>query len=200
MEQIELLDRHILQQINSWHTPFLDVLMYWMTQVWFWLPMVAIVLLILWRHYGKKQMALILAFFALSVVMTDQSARFIKNKVQRYRPSHNLELQDEVHLHQNKDGSVYRGGQYGFVSSHAANSFGLVVLLMYFFAPIGKKYIWLFPLWAVVFCYTRMYLAVHYPLDILCGAALGIVCGLLALFLYKLSLQQIEKEQQENPS
>ncbi len=191
-EQIEFWDRVLLQAINSTHTPFLDTLMWIMTKLYIWIPLFAWVIYKLWNYY-QKQTFLILAFLALSVVFSDQSSVFIKNRVQRYRPTHNLEIQDKLHLHQNKDGEVYRGGMYGFVSSHAANSWGLVILLLYFFRPIGKKYLWIFPAWAIVFCYTRMYLAAHYPLDILCGAILGIACGGLALWLYTLAKKQINQ-------
>lgn len=193
---LEILDQQLLQTINSHHTPLCDALMYIMTTLWFWLPFFALAIWLMWRHYGKR-LTLILAFCALSIVLTDQGSVWIKNKVQRYRPSQNLELKDHLHLHQYKDGSVYRGGMYGFVSSHAANSFGIVVLLLYFFKPIHKYWRWLLLLWPMLFCYTRMYLGLHYPADIACGALWGIVCGLFTLWLYKLSLQQIEKEQAE---
>lgn len=193
MEYLELLDREILLTINSLHNPFLDKLLYAMTSILFWIPFIALAMWILWKYYQKK-ILLIIAFFALSLVFTDQSSGFIKDTVQRYRPSHNLEIQDKVHLHQNADGSVYRGGKYGFVSSHAANSFGWVVLFIYFFYPITKKWLFLFPLCSIIFCYTRIYLAVHYPSDVLCGAILGILCGIFCLYLYKTSIRRIEEQ------
>lgn len=193
MEYLEFLDRQILLAINSWNSPFLDKLIYAMTTIWFWIPFIALSMWILWKHYQKK-MLLIVAFFALTIVFTDQSSGFIKDTVQRYRPSHNLEIKDKLHLHQNNDGTVYRGGMYGFVSSHAANSFGWIVLFIYFFYPITKKWLFIFPLCALIFCYTRIYLAVHYPSDILCGAILGILCGFLSLYLYKASIHRINEQ------
>ena len=191
---LELLDRQLLQTINGWNSPFWDTVMYVLTGVWIWIPFFALVIWLLWKHYGK-QLTLVLAFCALCIVLTDQGSVWIKNKVQRYRPSQNLEIKEDLHLHQNKDGSIYRGGMYGFVSSHAANGFGIAVLLMYFFKPVSKKWLWVFPLWAMVFCYTRMYLGLHYPADIFCGAVYGILCGCFTIWLYKLSLQQLAKEQ-----
>ena len=190
---LKQLDTDLLLRLNGWHNSFLDVLFYWMTHLWFWLPLLALLLWLLWRHY-RKQLYLILAFFALSIVLSDQISLFIKNKVQRPRPTHNVEISDKLHLHQYKNGEVYRGGQYGFVSSHAANSFAVMVLFLYFFKPTNRRLRWIFPSWAVLFCYTRIYLGVHYPSDIICGALTGTCCGLFSLWLYLLALKTIEQD------
>ncbi|MCL2131007.1 MAG: phosphatase PAP2 family protein [Lentimicrobiaceae bacterium] len=196
-EKLIQADQELLVFFNGLHNRFFDVLMYLMTHFWFWLPMLAVVLWLMWKHYQKK-LYLVLAFFALSVVITDQTSVFIKNSVQRPRPSHNVEIKDQLHLHQYKNGNVYRGGKYGFVSSHAANNFGLMVLFLYFFKPVKRRLLWIFPVWAVLSCYTRIYLGVHYPLDIVCGAFLGIFCGLLTLWFYRLSVQKIRESENEN--
>ena len=187
LEKLIQADQELLLFLNGLHAPFLDVLLYWMTHFWFWLPLLAILLWMLWQHY-RKRLVLILLTFAVSITLSDQLSVMIKNKVQRPRPSHNLEICDDLHLHQYKNGTVYKGGKYGFVSSHAANSFGVMVLFLYFFKPVRRKLWWIFPLWAMLFSYTRIYFGVHYPLDILCGAAVGACCGLLALCLYRLAL------------
>ena len=186
LEKLIQADQELLLFLNGLHSPFFDVLLYGMTHFWFWLPFLAVLLWMLWKHYRKK-LILILAFFAVSITFSDQTSVFIKNKVQRDRPSHHVEISEKLHLHQYKNGEVYRGGKYGFVSSHAANSFGLMVLFLYFFKPVKRRLLWLFPAWAVLFCYTRIYLGVHYPLDIACGALVGIGCGLFALRLYRLA-------------
>ena len=182
---LKQLDIDILLRLNGVHNSFLDVLMWAMTHFLFWLPLLALLMWMMWKHY-RKRLFLILAFFALSIIITDQVSVFIKNKVQRPRPSHNVEVKDDLHLHQFKNGSVYRGGQYGFVSSHAANSFGIMVLFLYFFKPLNRRLLWIFPTWAVLHCYTRIYLGVHYPSDIVCGALVGICSGLFSLWLYRL--------------
>jgi undecaprenyl-diphosphatase len=71
------------------------------------------------------------------------------------------------------------------------------VLLIAFFLPITCHAWWIFPLWALIFCYTRMYLGVHYPSDIFCGALLGLVCGSMVLLLYRLG-GRIRKRQIDN--
>ena len=185
LEKILQADQELLLFLNGLHSPFLDVLMWQMTKIWFWLPLLAILLWMTWKHY-RKQLILLFAFFALSITMSDQLSVLIKNKVQRPRPSHNIEINSELHFHQYKNGDVYKGGKYGFVSSHAANSFGVMILLLYFFKPVKKRLWWIFPTWAVLFCYTRIYLGVHYPLDILCGALVGVCCGLFTVWIYQL--------------
>jgi len=184
LEKIIQADQDLLLFLNRLHTPLLDTLMYAMTYFLFWLPLLAFILWLMWRHYRKK-LVLILAFFALSVVISDQVSVFIKNRVQRPRPAHNTEINSQLHLHQYQNGEVYRGGKYGFVSSHAANSFGLMVLFLYFFKPVRKRLLWIFPTWAVLFCYTRIYLGVHYPLDIFCGGLVGVLSGLFSLWIYR---------------
>ena len=184
LEKTLQIDQELLIFLNGLHSPFFDVLMWWMTAIWFWLPILAVVLWFMWKHY-KKKMILIFAFFALSILISDQSSVLIKNKVKRLRPTHNTEIGHQLHLHVSKNGNVYEGGLYGFVSSHAANSFSLAVLFIYFFRPISRHLRWLFILFPLIFSYTRIYLGVHYPTDILCGALLGICCGFVMLWVYQ---------------
>lgn len=202
LDRLIKIDQELLIFLNGFHNSFFDVLMYWMTSMWFWFPLLAVIIWMMWKYYHKK-FWLILAFFALSIVFSDQSSNLIKHKVERYRPSNEKSgISEQLHLHINKDGNVYRGGQYGFVSSHAANSFSLIVLFMYFFTPINRKVKWLFPLWGILFSYTRIYLGVHYPGDILCGALLGLCCGFFTLWLYTLAEKNIkfheEKKEVQN--
>ncbi len=181
------LDIDVLLFINGLHNSFLDILMYWMTKLWFWLPFFALILAFIIKKYKKKTFVILL-LCAVSVTLTDQTSVAIKNHVKRFRPSHKEGLSEQLHLHQYPNGKVYRGGNYGFVSSHAANSFGIAVLLIFFFVAITKHAWWIFPLWASLFCLTRMYLGVHYPSDIVGVALLGIaiIASLLAVYQFVL--------------
>ena len=197
LEELLQADQKLLLFLNELHSPFFDVLICWLTHVWFWLPVLALLLWFMWKHY-KKKMILIVAFSALSIVFSDQISGIIKNKTARLRPTHNTEINPKLHLHTHtkycsltKYGETYTGGEYGFVSSHAANSFALTLLLIYFFKPINRRVRWLFILFPLIFSYTRIYLGVHYVSDIIGGALVGICCGLFTIGLYYVVVKRI---------
>lgn len=195
METLKTLDLNIFFWINGHHTPFLDKAMFAMTHISFWLPLLLLAVYFLFRRYHKKTWTILL-FFVLNAALTDRSSVMIKNWVQRPRPTRDLILQDKVHVYVHANGKEYRGGHYSFPSSHAANSFGMVALFIFFLKPVTRHVWWIFPLWALIFCYTRMYLGVHYPTDICCGTLLGLLCGLLTIGLYRLWDSRHAKENQ----
>ena len=121
---------------------------------------------------------LLLLFTALIFAFTDQiSAGIIKPLVQRLRPSHDSSIMDQLHFVND-----YHGGAYGFVSSHAANCFGLAVWVSYLYKR--RSLVTAMMLYAVLNCYSRIYLGVHFPGDIICGTILGILCGWLGYYCY----------------
>ena len=142
-----------------------------LTSKWAALPVAALVLLKLFRGQPWKRGLVGLAMFAACVGGTDAiSSRLFKPGFARLRPSHEATLSDQLHLHTHADGSVYRGGRFGFVSSHAANTFGLATLAVLLFGGGTWRWLWGF---AAVVSWTRIYLGVHYPGDILFGAIFG---------------------------
>ena len=121
---------------------------------------------------------LLLLFTALVFAFTDQiSAGIIKPLVQRPRPSHDGSIMDQLHFVND-----YHGGAYGFVSSHAANCFGLAVWVSCLYKR--RSLVTAMMLYAVLNCYSRIYLGVHFPGDIICGTVLGILCGWLGYYCY----------------
>lgn len=124
---------------------------------------------------------IMLLFVGLVIALCDQTAsHLIKNAVQRLRPSHDPALTGLVHL--SKAGP---GGLYGFVSSHAANSFGMATFF-YFVLDSKFKYLkyWLF-IWAVLVSYSRIYNGVHYPGDVIVAAIIGAFFGWCFALLFK---------------
>ncbi len=174
----EKIDQQLLLFGNSLHNSFLDIIIPHLTNFWVWIPLFIWWIYELYKIYSKK-LALIVVCVVGLLVVADRTSVLIKNSVQRYRPTHNIELKEKIYVL-----NEYRGGQYGYVSSHATNAFAVAIFIFLLIKSKPKKWmkISLF-LWAFIFCYTRIYLGVHYPFDLLSGALLG---SLLAFLFYKI--------------
>ena len=161
------LDEKLLLFFNGLHTPWMDSLMFTLTNGKVWAPLFLFAIIFIVVKYKGKGF-FILLFVGLTIALGDQiSSSFLKPIIGRLRPSHEPHLEGILHIVNN-----YRGGLYSFVSSHATNSFGVATML---WLLIGKSYKWIsiFFGWAVLFSFTRIYLGVHYPGDIIGGAILG---------------------------
>ncbi|MDP4291698.1 MAG: phosphatase PAP2 family protein [Bacteroidota bacterium] len=184
MNALLSLDQSVFLAINGWNSPFWDPIMYFISGKLSWLPFYIFLIYLIFRNYGKKGW-LILLLVAVTILLSDTgSVLLFKNTVQRLRPSHEPALEGMVHFV-----NGYKGGQFGFVSSHASNFSALVTFLIIF---LGTRYKWLAPtliFWAVLICYSRIYLGVHYPLDILCGAIYGVLAGYLVAEIGKRKLK-----------
>lgn len=177
---IEHLDQQIFLFINSLNSPFWDKVMFAISGKIIWIPLYLAILVWLGMNY-KKKFPLILLFVIIAVVIADQgSVQLFKYTFHRLRPCHEPSLQGLVHLVNGKC-----GGLYGFVSSHAANSFNVALLSLLF---IRKRWYTIsILLWASLIGYSRIYLGVHYPGDVICGAAFGILVGWGVYKLYELT-------------
>jgi undecaprenyl-diphosphatase len=139
-----------------------------------WIPFYLLILLLVFRKYNQYGFWVLLAL-AVSIVLSDQLSGLFKELVGRYRPSHEPLLVGKVHL------PMGPGGEFGFVSSHAANTFAFAFLIGKL-SKNNKLFLLLFG-WALVTGYSRIYVGVHYPLDVVAGAVLG---GLIGWSMYKL--------------
>lgn len=166
--------------LNGKHSELLDPIMFWASNKWFWIPFY--LLLAVWLYKKRpKQMIYILIATALLITASDQlSSHVIKPAVLRLRPCHNPEIAAMVHL--SPKGC---GGSYGFVSSHAANSFALAIFIGLLALPYSRLVPLILLLFAVLVAYSRIYVGVHYPGDVLCGAMVGFGLGSLFYFLYQ---------------
>lgn len=173
---IEALDRELFLLINGAHSPSLDFTFYLLTKYYVTLPIHLLLVYILYKKLGIGIWKLLI-FAGLTILCSDQISNVIKHAVQRYRPSHNLEIESLVHTY-----NEYKGGMYGFVSSHAANMFAVFGLLS--FGLLNRYWVVFLFIWACLISYTRIYLGVHYPTDIIGGAILGIGIGLTFNKLY----------------
>jgi undecaprenyl-diphosphatase len=171
LEQLKQWDQELLLWLNGFHSPGMDPIMFWVTKTEFWIPLYLLLLYLIFRDH-KKAGWYILAGLILSLALSDLiTYRIMKPLFHRLRPSHEPGLQGLLHIVND-----YRGGLYGFASSHAANCFGIAFFIHLQFR---KSYRWvgLMFLWAFIMSYTRIYLGVHYPGDILVGGLVGLLAG-----------------------
>lgn len=171
MDSILELDKKLLLFFNSMHHPCVDQVMYYFTKTFFWLPLYALLIFFIFKNYKTRGWYVLLGA-AITVVLADQlTSTLMKPFFARLRPSHEPTLHGLVHIVNN-----YRGGLYGFASSHAANTFGTALFVWLVLKQYYRWIGWIF-LWAVLMTYTRIYLGVHYPGDIAVGAAVGLLSG-----------------------
>ncbi len=175
-------DTELFLALNGTNNSFWDFIMWWSSDKFIWIPVYLLFLFLLWKKY-KVKIWLILIFVALLIFLSDQiSVHLFKDVFQRLRPCHEPSLDGMIHLVNGKC-----GGQFGFYSSHASNIFALAVFVI---SLLGKKNFWLvclILLWATLIGYSRIYLGVHYPMDVIAGAFAGSLLGwMVARFLKNL--------------
>lgn len=179
LNTIKSLDTELLLFVNGLHNSFFDELMYAFSQIFVWIPFYVSALYLIIISHKKMDAVWVILSFVLCIVIADQvSSGIIKEAVQRLRPSRNPALEGMIHIV-----NGYTGGKYGFVSSHAANSFGFALLSSLVFKQ--KTYMTFVFIWAVIVSYSRIYLGVHYPFDILGGMLVGVMAALIAYFALK---------------
>ena len=176
IETLTSLDEQILLFFNGNHTPFMDEFMSLITGKWIWIPFYLILIDMLFKKLGPKYAALTLAAVVVAIVMTDQvCAHVIRPYIGRLRPC-------------NPDNPIFSAitlvkdiqpGGYSWPSCHAANTFALATLLSCVMQ--SRKFTAMIFIWATVVSISRLYCGVHYPTDILCGAAFGSVFGYISL-------------------
>ncbi|MVN75795.1 phosphatase PAP2 family protein [Hymenobacter sp. HMF4947] len=175
LETLRDLDHRLLLAINHAHTPILDAIMGFASQIKVWFPFYAVLLGWLIYHF-RHRTKLLLPLLAATVALADSiTSRIFKPWAARPRPCHAADLAAQLYL---PDGC---GGQFGFMSSHAANAMGLAVFLL-LTLPSGRYKglkIGVF-IWAAVISYSRVYLAAHYPGDVLGGWVVGAALGAAA--------------------
>ena len=178
LEQLNDIDSKLFLMLNGSDSAYWDAVMWIITKTVTWIPLLLVVVYVILKNCGWRQALLILVSMAIAVVLADQiSSSIIKPFVMRWRPTHDVALAGSVDTV-----FSYTGGRYGFVSSHAANSFALFALLSLIFRSRLMTF-WLF-VWALITSYSRIYLGVHFPGDIVCGALLGLFIGWVTYRLY----------------
>ncbi len=177
MEFLINFDKELFLFLNSFHSPLWDYFFWFFSGTVVWIPLYVSILYVAIKQTGIKSLWIIVAI-ALTIALCDQIASgFFKPYFERLRPSHEPKLNNIVYLLNN-----FKAGRFGFISSHAANSFGLATIISLLF-----KRRWLtffFFTWAIINSYSRIYLGLHYPGDILVGTLVGVISGWLTYRLY----------------
>ena len=180
LEKILELERTLFLQINNAHSPFADQFMWLYSGVSPWIPtVIGLVFVLFYTNRTRwKEILLMVATIIFVIVLCDRFASGLcKPLFTRFRPTHHPDFLNDV-----KTVFGYRGGRYGFISSHAANGFGFAMVTSLIFK--NKTYTVILFLWATMSAYSRIYLGVHFISDIIPGILTGIFFGWVGYCLF----------------
>jgi undecaprenyl-diphosphatase len=170
-------DKNLFLTLNGQHSSFFDIFMWMFSTKDIWIPAFICLIYVILKDKKRETLFIVIGII-LTIIISDQiSSSIIKPLVERLRPSHEPLLNGLVHIV-----NGYKAGEFGFVSSHAANSFAFALFTSLVFRY--KPYTFVIFIWALVNSYSRIYLGLHYPLDIICGGVVGIISALMVYYLY----------------
>ncbi len=179
LDELLKYDTEFFLFLNNWGNSSWDGFWLFVTEKWSSIPIYAFLLYLIFKNYGWKGTLVILVSVALMITATDQIANLFKYGIRRPRPCQVAELKDQMRYV--ADGC----GRYGFFSAHAASSMAAAVFLGLSLQKWYKYLPFLLLIWAVITAYSRIYLGVHYPLDVISGMAFGGLTGWLFYLLQK---------------
>lgn len=194
LDKLHELDRDVFVYLNSLGSEFFDPFWEFITKQVNWIPLFAIIAYLAFKRLGWRHALLVVGMIALLIAFTDQTTNLFKNGFQRLRPGNNPEIAGIIRAIQHRS-------SFSFISGHAANSMAAAFFLYKVMKPY-LKYMGFIFLWPLIFAYSRIYLGLHYPGDILMGYVWGIFTSWLVLKLYVYLRDKYfpEKEHLDNPT
>ena len=180
LEELVKYDEQLFLFLNGLGGETWDGFWLFMTNKWSSIPLYAILLFLSIRYFGWKGTAAVLVLVALMITATDQLANLFKENVARLRPCHNDTIFEQMRLVK-----AYCGGKYGYFSAHAGNSFAVATFFSMLFRKELKGLAPILVIWAILVSYSRIYVGVHFPLDVVTGITVGMLLGLLFFFVLK---------------
>ncbi len=177
LEKLQEFDVNLFVFLNGLGSESYDKLWLVITNQLNWAPLFLLLLYLIYKKIGTKQTLFLLLFIAILIACTDQLTNAVKYSVQRLRPCNNPDIKSFIRIVQSRQ-------SFSFFSGHAANSMAAATFL---YLALNKhfKYFGFLFLWPLIFAYSRIYLGLHYPLDILCGYSVGIIMGFLIYKIYQ---------------
>lgn len=179
LDKVLSFDENLFIFLNGLGSEKYDGLWLIITKQTSWIPLFLFLLYIIFNKLGTKQTLYLLIFVAVLLVFTDQITNLFKNGFQRLRPCNNPEISSIIRV-------VKSRKSFSFFSGHAANTMSVATFLYLIFKK-NFKYFWLLFLWPVIFAYSRIYLGLHYPIDIIFGYLFGALMGFLMFKLYQIA-------------
>jgi undecaprenyl-diphosphatase len=177
-------DQELFLWLNGHHTPFWDAIMVAVTYKYTWIPLYVGMVYSLYARFGARAVGYFLCIVVVVIVVDKVASGLFKPYFMRPRPCHDPGIGSLVRT------LVGCGGPYGFVSSHAATGYGIAVSFNLLAESRIKMAPW-FLVWALVYSYSRIYVGVHYPLDIIVGGLVGIVAAFIGVGIYRLSVRNL---------
>lgn len=193
MQEIIQLDKDIFLYLNNLGSTSWDGFWKFVSYKFSWIPFYVFLLFLIWKNFGWKKTLVILLLTALLIIATDQITNLLKDNIKRLRPCFTESLQGLM-----RPIGCERRGQFGFTSAHSANHFALAIFLGLIFKSKIKWMIYFLLIWAGIIAYSRIYLGVHFPLDIICGGMIGILFGWINFKIYQLILRKYKAFFTEN--
>lgn len=182
------IDKKLFLSLNSLHNSTWDEIMGWMTAKQSWYPLYGIIIGFIFIKFKKERWLIFISITILITITELVASGFFKPYIGRLRPCHDPTIKALVHTINGACGSMY-----GYFSAHASNTFGLAGFI-FFMLKNDKKYIWItyfLLLWATIISYSRIYVGVHYPLDIMSGGIFGFITSFFIFKLYSILVNKL---------